>query len=184
MSAVGPTALETAVIVSVWVALFCYPAAALGRASGRPRTSRWLRRVWTAGCVAFGLHMIGAFGVFYGWSFAVAWAETARQTRETTGFDSGIGLIWNLVFALLWLTETVWWWRQPDGYRGRSRGTFLLVHGFMLFMILQGAVVFVSGPRRWLGMLVLAAATIATFHALRRPAGRRPVAEADGRYGR
>ncbi len=142
------------VYLSVWVALCCYPAAGIGRAARDPRLRHWALCIWCAGCVMFGIHVFSAFGGFYQWRHAVAVAETAKQTRAATGIDSGAGLYLNYLFALLWSGDAWSWWRSPDRYRTRPLGTFLLLHAFFLFMIVQGAVIFVSGPRRWLGVLV------------------------------
>lgn len=154
--------------LSVWLALACYPAAALGRAFERPALSRWARLVWSVGCVFFWLHVVSAFGVFYHWSHAIAVAETAKQTLAATGFDSGSGLYLNYLFALLWTADAAWWWWRPEHYRDRRLGVFLLMHGFFLFMIVNGAVIFVAGPRRWLGVLVTAAGAAAVGWAVSR----------------
>ncbi|MEM8961717.1 MAG: hypothetical protein AAGD38_09575 [Acidobacteriota bacterium] len=159
---------EVIVYLTVWLALVCFPAAAVGRATEDRQLGRWARRVWSFGCLLFGLHVVSAFGVFYQWSHAFALAETARQTFEATGFESGSGLYLNYLFALLWLIETVWWWWRPVSYRRRSLGIFLAVQGFFLFMIVNGAVIFVDGPRRWLGVVVTTMAVIALGVALRR----------------
>ena len=101
------------VYVSVWVALLCYPAAAIGRAAAQPVVRRWARLVWTAGCLAFWLHVVSAFGVFYQWSHAIAVAATATQTLAATGVDSGAGLYLNYLFALLWTIDMACWWWRP-----------------------------------------------------------------------
>lgn len=163
---------ETVVYATVWMALFFYPAAGVGRGTDRPAAERWARWFWTLGCLAFWVHSVSAFGVFYGWSHSVAVAETARQTVEATGFDSGSGIYLNYLFAVLWLADVVWWWARPTSYRQRSLRAFLLLHSFFLFMILNGAVLFVDGPRRWLGALITAAGMAAVGWAVAREIGR------------
>lgn len=148
---------EALVYGSVWVALAGYPAAGIGRGTEQPSVGHGARWIWTLGCLAFWLHSVSAFGVVYGWSHGVAVEATARQTLEATGFDSGFGIYLNYLFAFLWLVDAVWWWVWPRSYRGRSLRSFLLLHGFFLFMILNGAVLFVDGPRRWLGALIVGA---------------------------
>ncbi|MEM6795502.1 MAG: hypothetical protein AAF725_16105 [Acidobacteriota bacterium] len=161
---------EGVVIFTVWAALVCYPAGPLGRAVEGPRAQRWTLRVWTAGCLLFWVHVVSAFDVFYGWSHAYALAETARQTRELTGFDSSSGLYLNYLFALAWTIDA--WRARRVGERrlgpGDSLGGFLALHGFFLFMIVNGAVVFVPGPRRWLGLVITLAGAAAVGWAVRR----------------
>ena len=163
---------ESIVYLSAWVALACYPAAGVGRGTDQPSLQLWARIVWTAGCVVFGLHVVTAFGVFYDWSHSTALSETARQTRDSTGFDSGAGLYLNYLFALLWIADAAWWWRRPDRYRHRSLQAFLLLHGFFLFMIVNGAVIFVDGPRRWLGAAIFMEGVASVGWAVARNRGR------------
>ncbi|MEM9596559.1 MAG: hypothetical protein AAGD06_19990 [Acidobacteriota bacterium] len=155
------TPLEAVVYLSVWGALLCYPAAAVGRGTRRPGVQRQARWVWTAGGVLFWIHVASAFAAFYGGSHAVALEVTAQRTLETTGVDSGVGLYLNYAFALLWGIEAAWWWRRPESYLRRPSAVFLCLHGFFLFMLVNGAVIFVPGPRRWLGALVTAAGAAA-----------------------
>ena len=93
----------------------------------------------------------------YGLSHAVAAREVARQTDELVGVRSSVGLYLNYLFSLLWWVECSWWLLRPQSYRTRSHTVTAAVHGFFLFMIVNGAVVFVAWPRRLFGLaLVLA----------------------------
>lgn len=112
-------------------------------------------------------HTAMAFHFFYAWSHRVALAETARQTKELTGFDSGSGLYLNYAFGLLWLSDAVWWLRPGDGYLQRPRWIWVGMHGFFWFMIINGAIVFGRGPVRAYGLLLMVAMLIALWTSRR-----------------
>lgn len=142
---------------TIWVALFGY-ALSVGISLSRPERSRpWARRLWTLGLAFFLVHVAAAFHAFYGWSHAVGFAETARQTRDLTGVESGYGLYLNYLFTIVWLVDAVYWWAAGlERYATRPTWITASVHGFFLFMIVNGAVVFVHGHARWLGLALLA----------------------------
>jgi hypothetical protein len=142
--------------VTIWIALGLYAAgtALLLLARGRHGWIINARAAWTMGCLLFLTHVASAFAYFHDWSHAAAYAETARQTAEMTGFRSGGGLYLNYLFGVAWLGAVAWWWRAPGSFLGRPRWVRGLWHGFMLFMIFNGTVVFGNGPARWFGALI------------------------------
>jgi hypothetical protein len=102
------------------------------------RGARW---AWVAGCGCYLAHVAVAFGTVYGWSHAVAVAETARQTRELFGVEAGYGVWFNYVFTAVWAGDAAWWvWGEASRAR-RARWVTWLVQGYMGFMVAQGAVV-------------------------------------------
>ena len=147
---------------SVWLALILYVIAELGRLRWRRGSGHrsWARTVSSVGLGCYVIHVVGAFSVFHGWSHTDAYEFTARVTAKFTGWKWGGGLYVNYLFSAVWLGEVLWWWLKPENYRTRSTLIDALVRGFFLVMILNGAVVFVSGPQRWIGgILVLALLT-------------------------
>ena len=154
------------VYLTVWAALVCYLAGPAATACTRTAARSALRWTWTVGSLLFLIHAISAFAIIYGWNFQIAWAETARQSQEFAGFDSGIGLVLNIVFTGVWLVDAGLWWARPERYLMRSHRKVLLVHGFFLFMIVNGAVIFVPGPQRFLGVLIVALALFALWRGL------------------
>ena len=139
---------------SVWVALLGYlagPCAALvGR--GHQPWQRAARAAYSAGSIAFLVHVAAAFHFFYGWSHAVALAETAKETAAVTGTASGIGLYLNYAFTLLWVLDAGWWWRAgTEDFRRRRPWIGASLHGFFLFMAFNATVIFEQGPIRWIG---------------------------------
>lgn len=140
-------------ILTVRVALVLYVATLAARIlGGRERVSRVL---WTAGLLAYLAHVAAAFHWVHRWSHDSALEETARQTEELFGVASGSGLWFNYLFTLLWLGDVLWWWLDSRGYRSRPRSLALTIDGFFAFMFFNGAVVFATGPSRWIGVLAI-----------------------------
>lgn len=159
---------EWIVRASVWLALLCYPAGPLGIALSTTPGQRVMRLVWTLGAAAFLVHVISSFHLFYNWSHAVAVSETARQVAELTGRRFGAGIYLNYAFTAIWVFDAAWWWFDAAGYRQRSWIGVLLAHGFFLFMIFNGTVVFEDGAVRVMGLVVTSVGAIALVKAVRR----------------
>jgi len=140
---------------TAWVALTFYVAGeALCAVRRNPKDNAiawWLKAV---GGTFFLGHVAAAFHFFYDWSHAVAYADTARQSRAFSGLNSGGGLYLNYLFALVWVSDVVWWRIASD--RSASPPAFWTwtVRLFFLFMIFNGAFVFVRGNVRWFGFLL------------------------------
>ena len=149
--------------MTIWLALSGYAVSFCLQMRRNP--GRIALVAWLFGAAAFGLHTLFAFHFFYQWSHSVALAETARQTKELTGFDSGSGLYLNYAFGLLWLADTIWWLRAGDEYSRRSRWLTFSLHAFFWFMIVNGAIVFGTGPVRVFGIALVAAMLFALWGA-------------------
>ena len=134
--------------LTVWMAVCAYAIGVAMILRGRGRG------VWTLGCALFLAHVACAFTYYHHWSHDDAYAETARQTAEMTGFQSGAGLYLNYLVALVGLADVLWWWLMPETRARRPRWLECTLHAFMFFMVLNGAVIFASGPLRWLGLLL------------------------------
>jgi len=70
--------------------------------SGTPETPRWDRLVDRAGCLLLATHMAAAYWGVHGGDWATAWHQTAADTARVTGWNSGLGLLFNLVTLALW----------------------------------------------------------------------------------
>jgi hypothetical protein len=123
-------------------------AALLARA--RPGTARGL---WTLGCLCYLAHVAAAFHFFHGWSHAAAYRDTARQTYDALGLDWGGGIWFNYVFTVLWAADATYWWEAGRRrYRQRPRCVTGAIHAFMAFMWVNAAIVFPTGPVRWVSL--------------------------------
>jgi hypothetical protein len=124
-------------------------------ATGRPRRGWLARWCWTWGLVCFLVHLGMAFHYFHYWSHAHAFERT-RQVAHV-----GEGIYISYLFTVLWGADVAYWWLNPRGYASRSPWIDRTLQAFMLFIVLNGMVVFESGPIRWAGLLGLAVLTVA-----------------------
>ena len=150
-----PPIPSSAVVLTIWTALLLYAAGEYGR-TRRPAAA-WARPVWTLGAAAYLAHVAAAFATHHAWSHTAAYAYTAARTDALLGLAWGGGLWVNYAFTVLWVGEALWWQMRPAGYARRAPPWKPAVRGAFLFMIVNGAVVFVEGPGRWLGVAIVAA---------------------------
>jgi hypothetical protein len=132
---------ELGQIATVWLARASSAAYLLALTLMIQRSRRTARIAWTAGLAIYLLHVCAAFEYFYSWSHAVAYRETARQTANLFGVNSGAGLYLNYAFTAVWLADCAWWWLKPLNYRSRSVTLSAGVHTFLAFMFLNATVV-------------------------------------------
>lgn len=155
---------------TVRIALACYFAALMLRWRSRGQRDRLnlARLFWTAGFIAFVLHLVCAFHFFHHWSHDHAYAVTAEQTKEAIGLHWGGGIYVNHAFAVVWLGDVLWWWIAPNRYERRPRWMECFVQGFLGFIAFNATVVFGHGTIRWFGIgatVLLAAVWFGTVRA-------------------
>ena len=143
------------VALTIWTALLLYVAGEYGRTRLPPAS--WAQPVWLLGGLVYLGHVAAAFGVHHDWSHAAAYAYAAARTEALLGLDWGGGLWVNYAFTAIWVGEGLWWQLRPAHYARRPAAWTTAIRGVFLFMIANGAVIFASGPRRLLGVAVLAA---------------------------
>ena len=128
-------------VVTVWLAMLAWTSAIWSRS----------KAAWTAAFALYIVHILSAYESHYRWSHEVALSETARQTAEVTGWNSGIGLYFNYAFAAILAVDLAFLWF-------RDRRPFpRFVDGLVFFMLLNGAVVFGNGVVRFYGAILCAA---------------------------
>ena len=71
---------------------------------GGPPLARWVRRVDRVACLLLALHMGAAWWGVHGGEWTAAWRHTAQETARVTGWNSGVGLLFNFVTLAVWLT--------------------------------------------------------------------------------
>jgi hypothetical protein len=134
---------------TVRVALVYWAAAVtLWLENGRPSRCRLL---WTLAAGAYFVHVATAFEEYHHWSHAAA----VRHVEQTSGFGAGIFVSYG--FTLLWAADVAWWWLAPQSFEARPRWLGYAWHGFLVFVIFNGTVVYETGMIRWAGGAVLLA---------------------------
>ncbi len=142
--------------------------ATLGWATGEalmrrsPRADSWARVSWTAAIALTLIHVGLAFHFVYGWNHEAAVAATARQAATRVGWSWRGGIYVNYLFLALWFADVCWWWAAPASHASRSiRIEVARLAGF-LFMFVNAAIVFASGPGRWAGIASVAVVLLAS----------------------
>ena len=103
---------------------------------------------WLLGLSAFAVHVWTAFDGFYSWDFSVALDETVRLTEAVTGWRSSVGLWVNFAFLAV-LTADLGLRILKKGGVCKTQNRILEI--LVIFMIINGAVIFAIGPVRWFG---------------------------------
>lgn len=129
-------------------------------ATARGRLARWC---WSWAMVAYLAHLAMAFEHYHHWSHA----EAFEHTRLAGGFGEGIYA--SYLFTLLWAADVAWWWIGPARYAGRPAWIDRTLHGFMLFIIFNGTVIFGRGLVRWAGVMMFAGLLVAWILRRRHP---------------
>jgi hypothetical protein len=154
----GPTAIDLPDFLTraaIWLSLVSWTAAEALRLSGGDARAGAARVFWMAGALLALVHVALAFHLHHAWSHASALSETARQTRELLGLSVGAGVYVNYLFLAVWAADALWWWASPLRYAARPRWLDLGVRGFLLFIFVNGAIVFGRGPVRIAGVASL-----------------------------
>ena len=148
---------------SIWLAMSLYGAALITTitVSRDSRWRRWVRRLWTMALIAMVGHAAAAMHFAHGWSHARAVEHTAKRTAELLGWEVGWGVYANYLVLLVWSVDAAATWRRPTSTPLPRWSK--AVHTFVGFMIFQGAVVFATGPSRWLGVAIFACAALAAL---------------------
>ena len=151
--------------------IVCYAAAEYLWFTRRRAAFRGRAWLWTAAAALCIVHSALAFAVHHRWSHDAALRQTAAQTAAVTGIAWGGGLYVNYAFLLGWAVDVLLLWRAPQRYLARSAVTNAVVSAIFLFMFVNGAVVFASGPARVLGVAATATVMLGWWGGARRPSG-------------
>ncbi|TWT86936.1 hypothetical protein Mal64_37660 [Pseudobythopirellula maris] len=129
----------------------------LGAAGWRAETlaGAAARQCWAWGAAAFVVHLAMAFHFYHHWSHAHAVAHT----RQAAGWGEGVFV--SYAFTLLWCGDALWWYAAPAAYAARPVALGRTLHAFMLFIVVNGTVVFESGAIRWVSLVALAVLAVA-----------------------
>jgi hypothetical protein len=138
--------------VTMWLALLAWLASEW--LALRPERFRLRQKLFAVSAILFVLHVLSAYQFAYAWNQNAALADVVRQTSAVTGVNWSGGLYVNYAFAVLWLGEAFWMGLHPEHFLRRPPWQTWLVRGVFWFMIVNGAVIFVLNPLRWLGLAI------------------------------
>ena len=175
-----------ALFATIWVALGLFVAGEFGKRgqTGVRRgsdhigeTPKWsdprlTPSLWWASACGLAIaaaHIVIALAINNEWNHAIAWRVTEERTREMFGFGWGGFVAGNYAFLGWWAIDLWRWRRNPARYAATPPLVLWSSRVFVLGIIAPAAIVFAAGPRRWLGVL-LVAAMIAAW----RPSGSPP----------
>lgn len=127
-------------------------------------SGRLVRWAWTWGAVVYLIHVAVAFHFFHHWSHSKAYAHVAEASRF------GEGIFVSYFFTILWAVDAAWWWWNAKSYAGRPEWLGRTIHLFMLFIVVNGTIVFEKGIVQWLGGAMLVCFAVAWVQRLARPA--------------
>lgn len=122
------------------------------------------KSVWLIGSLLALLHALATMAFHHQFQHQLALVDTARQTEATIGIAVGIGIYFNYAFVLIWLVDAFWLCGFSPSYLSRPRFFDLVTYGFLAFIAFNGAVVFETGPLRWLSIAAILALILMHFH--------------------
>jgi len=145
-----------ALYVTIWLALALFVAGETGRGL-TPRGSRppaWAWWAFTLGLALALIHTLLSFHIVHDWVHADAVRTTAAQTEAMYGVAVGWGVYVNYVFFAVWLADA-WWWRAAAATPVRPPEVTWTLRAFYMIVIFNAAVVFATGPRRLIGLVLV-----------------------------
>ncbi|MEO1974007.1 MAG: hypothetical protein ABGX07_20750 [Pirellulaceae bacterium] len=115
-------------------------------------------------CV-YACHVLAAFHWVHDWSHRHAVEHTAEVSRRITGISAGFGIYFNHLLMVVWLWIAWDAWQQTGSESSSSRSTILrrcaLV--YLIFMVIQGAILFAPLGTAVVTTLMLAGLTYLTL---------------------
>lgn len=137
---------------TVRLALAWYAVAAVQMLLGKiDSATRW---IWTFAWATYLVHLGMAFHYYHHWSHA----DAVAHTEAVSGF--GPGIYFSHLFTLLWTADVIYWWARPKQYEYRARWIGWALHGYMVFIIFNAAVIYESGLIRWAGLVMFTALAV------------------------
>jgi len=119
---------------------------------GARTTGPLIAWVWLLGAMFAMAHSWGALMTFHHGSQEAALESTAEQTEQLLGFRFGLGLYVNYLFVVVWLGDAAFRLLAPKRYILLPNWYRHSVIGFLVFIAINGAIVFKSGWIRIIGV--------------------------------
>ena len=123
---------------------------------GRKSTDRLTAILWLVGALLSMYHSLGSIATIYHGSQTMAFEATAQETEELLGIRFGAGLYVNYAFVFVWLVDALIRVVSPAIYRQLPKAYRYFTNGFLIFIAINGAIVFQSGWIRGIGLACVA----------------------------
>jgi hypothetical protein len=150
----APTTIaESASLWAIRIAMVLMVIAFAAELRGAKSTHRIVSIVWLLGALFAMGHSLGALWTFHHGSQAAALESTAEQTQQLLGFRFGAGLYINYLFVVVWLFDAMLRSITPTRYVMLPRWYRATLNGFLIFIAINGAIVFKSGWIRAIGIV-------------------------------
>ncbi len=146
------TFAESASIWAIRIAMVLLVAVLSAELRGSKSTEPLIVWPWLMGALFAFAHSLGSLMTFHHGSQAAALESTAEQTQQLLGFRFGAGLYVNYLFVVVWLADAVFRLLAPTRYLSLPVWYRHTVIGFLVFIAINGAIVFKSGPIRVIGI--------------------------------
>lgn len=121
------------------------------------------KHLWLLGSLFSLIHALAAITFHHHGSHELAFEDTARQTQELIGIRLGAGIYFNYAFVLIWICDAMWWAAHPGSYLARSNWLTGLIYGFLIFIAINGTIVFETGWTRWISIIAIGWLLIMAF---------------------
>jgi hypothetical protein len=148
-------ALQTASLWAIRLAMLLLVLVLAAEILGKKKTNPAWASLWLLGAILSLCHSLGALIAFHHSSQAEALESTAQQTAELLGFRFGAGLYVNYAFVAIWLFDAILRLSLPIKYEQFPKIYGCFVYSFLIFIAINGAIVFKSGTVRTVGIASL-----------------------------
>jgi hypothetical protein len=119
---------------------------------GAISTSLAIVILWFSGALLALAHSVGAMITFHHGNQLAAFESTAKQTEQLLGFRFGAGLYVNYLFVIVWLADAAIRLLLPKHYPDFPNWYRYGVTGFLVFIAINGAIVFQASWTRYVGI--------------------------------
>jgi len=153
---VATTLAETASLWAIRISMILMVIVLGAELRGAKSTGIVIAQLWCLGALFALAHSVGAMLTFHHGSQEAALESTARQTELLLGMRIGTGLYVNYLFVIVWLADAALRLLVQNRYSKFPISYRYWVLGFLIFIAINGAIVFQSGSTRYVGIACLA----------------------------
>jgi len=145
------TTADLAIRGTAWLATagFFLGAFFLIKSRGKNRPASLTKWVWAGACDFYFLHIFAAFHFQHHWSHTAAVRHVAEQSQQLIGKPVEAGIWLNYALLITWAVDAGWLIVDEVGFLKRNKIISWAIHGFIIFMFINGAIIFAPDVVRW-----------------------------------